>query len=174
MPDSSVYSKFNINSYLRNYAVIGEHPVLGEGWDYLRLRLQYFMAINPEYINSALYYTKAFWYSADANQLIAYKTSDQWSSTGMIWSEKISAGDEVAYAESDKNDYYSLQLTDFVKECFGGSLLEESFGLILKSELSNEYIIASSDNTMYAPYLVINMNQLPDNFIVKDNINQVN
>ena len=43
MPDSTVYKKHNVNNYLANYAVVGDHPVWGEGWHYMRLRLNYFM-----------------------------------------------------------------------------------------------------------------------------------
>lgn len=58
MPDSTAYSKHDVNNYLANYAVIGNHPEFGEGWHYLRFRLNWFMMQPPKNLLSAKYVVK--------------------------------------------------------------------------------------------------------------------
>ncbi len=55
IPDSSVYSEFDTNAYLRHYEVVGHHPALGEGWTYVRFRLNTYFHAAPADILSAEY-----------------------------------------------------------------------------------------------------------------------
>ena len=91
MPDTSVYSNFNTNSYLRHYAVVGEHPELGEGWEYIRLRLRYLFTLHTNKVDSAFFYIPILQIHND-NGLLLKQVDQFWSSTNIVWDKRIYPG----------------------------------------------------------------------------------
>ena len=168
MPDTSVYSKFDTNSYLRQYAVIGEHPTLGEGWEYIRLRLNKLMVTTEKSILKAEYYTHNL-YTPNSSTTLELSTVDQdWSSTQMIWSNKVIPIKMMKFLQTQN----VFEITDFVKRCINDQLkATEANGLILQT--SKDYtVVATSDNSSYTPYIKIELQKKPLAFTALDNINQ--
>lgn len=175
MPDSTVYSDFNVNNYLCHYAAVGQHPALGEGWHYARLRLNYFMTLKPENVKSAYLFIKPLWNNIDFKDLRAYESGTQWSSTQMLWGSKSSPGAIIAPTITLSDKYLGFPMSNYVKACFGDPKWEkESIGFLIRAEKKNAYcIMATSDNSLYAPFVKIDLEKLPAYFEPKDDINQV-
>ena len=174
MPDTSVYSKFGVNSYLRHYAVIGDHPTLGEGYHYVRLRLNYFMTLPSENIKSAIYFIKPLWNSLNSYAFKAYESAEQWSSTKMLWKSKSQSGDVIAQKAMISEEHLQLPMDEYIRACFEDySWEKESVGFLIKIEKENAYsILATSDNSSYPPFLKIDLKALPYYFEAKEDINQ--
>ena len=173
MPDTSVYSRFNKNSYLRHYAVVGEHPELGEGWEFIRLRINYFMTLNPGALLDASYNIRVLASSNPSYALTAYEAEEQWSSTGLLWSNKRQPQSIFATAKGKHAQYISFNMKDYVAECLQDpDWLKESVGFVLKQDNAGYTILASSDNVLYSPYLKMTLKDLPVYFDAQDNINE--
>lgn len=171
MPDTTVYSKYLTNSYLNNYAVLGETPMLGEGWHYIRVRLQFFMSLSPETIEKATFYSKCLLLSNSNNKIKILKNNEQWSSTRINWESRV-CGSTLIGEYSVLGGYLEADITEFVKECFAEpSLTIESQGFMLKAG-ENQCIMATSENSMYTPYIKLVLNREPLYFEAKEDINQ--
>lgn len=169
MPDTSVYAKFDTNSYLRHYAVIGEHPVLGEGWEYIRLRLNYFMTLSSSHILSAKYSCRLL--KSSSGKIKIYEMMETWSSTSMLWQNKKIKQKQLAIDYNMQNSYMEFDITGFVKEAVDDiTWRRESYGLVLKVDGESTYI-TTSDHSLYPPYLCLTLNSLPRRFIPPENIN---
>lgn len=168
IPDTSVYSNFNTNSYLRHYAVIGKHPELGEGWEYVRMRLNKMMMMTENNLINAEYHVYEL-YSSIKNPFIELSTIEQdWSSTRMIWSDRIIPVKSASY--SYKSGFFDI--TEYVKSCLSDqSEATETNGLILQANGSFT-ILASSDNCLFCPYVHMKLIEKPLAFVPLDNINQ--
>lgn len=178
MPDSTVYKKNNINNYLATNAIIGEHPVYGEGWHYLRFRLNYYMTQPPKNLLSAKYRVKKLYANNDTAELLLRQPMDQWSSTRLTWLNRMEAQElDCAYSCTfTPQNWCEIDMTSFVQECLSDqSQLCESIGLILSLEQdTSEYIIfAASDNALYTPYMELTFSELPLEFKNIGTINDV-
>ena len=176
MPDSTVYSKHDINNYLANFAVVGEHPIYGQGWHYVRFKLNYFLQVNENSIIKAEYTTKQLYLSKAPPKTTLNRASKQWSSTEMLWKDKTAEGNVIASEEKYKNGYLRFDISDYVKDCLGGISWEtEDIGTVIKSENTdddddNYQIISTADNALYSPYIKIDFNSPPINFISQEGI----
>ena len=175
IPDSTVYSKRNVNNYLANYAVVGEHPLLGEGWHYSRLRLNWLMTLRPKDVKSAVYYTKLLC-NTENYYLRAYEPSEQWGSMGLLWRNKPEPAGQISGNADVSNGYLGLPMDGFVRECFGDtSWQKESVGFVIMADGAEEAdcyaVLAASDNSLYTPYIRIELKDLPRLFVPQDNIN---
>lgn len=178
MPDSTVYSNMKKNTYLKNYAVVGQNSLYGTGWHYLRFRINYFLGTNSENVIGASYCTKKLYGGSKTDEVKLYKNPDQWSSTTMIWDDKIAAQKEnlkeCATASIDENNWLKFDLTQFVKTCVDDiTWMSESLGCCMIQDDEAYTLVASSDNSMYIPYLKIDLKELPKAFRAKDDINDV-
>jgi len=173
IPDSTAYSKCNINNYLCHYAVIGEHSVLGDGWYYTRLRLNYFMRVNIKNIKSAVYVIKPLWRNKDVPDLQAYEPIEQWSSTGLLWENKSKPRKQISKAEL-QNKYLEFKANLFISECFCDlNWQKESIGFLIKTDQKDTFnILATADNSLYTPYIKINLDMLPMYFDPRQNVNE--
>lgn len=172
LPDTSVYSKFDINSYLRHYAIIGEHPELGEGWEYIRLRLNYFMTLSSSSIISSTTNFRILNQNKSVKSEL-YALKEDWSSTKMTWENRVFSESSSRIKPFVNGLFLSFDITDIVKECFeSGNKKQESFGYVLRHPDLNDYLIlASSDNGVYSPFVEICVSRLPVFFDALDNIN---
>ena len=173
IPDTSVYSKFDTNSFLRNYAVIGEHPILGDGWEYFRLRLNWFMALDSTKITNAKYYIKNLSNNKSNNILQLFDMDEDWSSVNMLWSTKKTYFRDYLENKIQNDKFIEFDITDFLKRSFADETWkEESNGLLLELKNKSSFVILStSDNSLYPPYIKFQTKVLPTVFVPRININ---
>lgn len=72
------------------------------------------------------------------------------------------------------NNYLEFNISDEIKNCFQDHSFEhESKGLLLKGKVENIYnVLATSNNTLYTPYIKIDLTEKPKVFTPKNDINQ--
>lgn len=182
MPDSCVYSEMKKNSYLKNYAVVGQNDLYGTGWNYLRFRINYFLGTDADNVIDAEYCTKNLYSNSKSCTINMFKNPDQWSSTTMTWDKKWDNEIEVdekelklcAVSKLNENGWLSFNLTEFVQGCVEDiTWMDESIGCCMLQNDGNYTMIASSDNSLYVPYLKITLSHLPKSFRNHDDINSV-
>lgn len=175
MPDTSVYSEFNTNSFLRQYAIVGQHPQLGEGWEYLRLRINHFFSLKKDSILQATYHTKSLYETPETDLSLRLDSVNQdWSSTNMVWDDRILPKAQTVCPVI--NRLYTFDITDFVNEAVNDvDGFKESNGLVMRAEDNGEgyAILATSDNSVYTPYIEIRLSREPYAFIPRENINEI-
>lgn len=172
MPDTSLYSKANINSYLRSYAVLGYHELFGTGIEYLRFRVNHFLTTESGNIISAEYCVKRLDYKRNNQALSLYKKESKWQSMKAVWDKNPETGKEIiAENTSDSIGWVHFDITEFIKKCVDDTTWNtESYGGVLRCD--NEYaILATSDNSLYVPYIKIVMREIPSRINVIDKIN---
>lgn len=171
MPDSCAYSDFAQNQYLARFAYIGNSELLGEGLDYLRYRLDYYLYLDPDKVIDASYNFKAV-SEADADKFVVNENLDQWSSTGLSWKKRNTAFSKIkTKCIKSENGYYSLDITDYAKKCFADETwMTESYGITLGYD-GEMQAVASSDNPMFVPYLQIDLSAMPGGFYPMEDIN---
>jgi hypothetical protein len=110
-------------------------------------------------------------------KIILREVMSQWASRTLSWDEQGGVGNLISgMSEPQDNGYVSFDVTQFIKKCvFDRSSMRESvgFAMLLDAENEEPVFIATSDNTSYPPYLRITLNEAPDQFFVRDNINEV-
>ncbi len=173
MPDSTAYSAHSVNNYLANYAVVGEHPAFGEGWHFLRFRLNWFIHLDGASVQKAVYYIRNLYSSSNSSAVQMMDLNTQWTSTGLRWGNRPEVYSMYMEYETKSEQYVPLEITDFVKKSLDDeSWMEESHGLLLKGKNADAYtIFATSDHSLYAPYLRLDLTDLPADFVPQDNIN---
>lgn len=154
-PDSAVYSNFNINNFLANYAVVGEHPSLGMGWLYSRMYLNRYLFIKSQEVISAEFHIKTLYSNSSYSPDLQMTSVDTfWSSGQMIWDKRVLPLKRII--SPVKNNEYVFDVTGFVKEVVTDETGNtEIYGnLIQGTEDSQGYsILATSDNSLYTPYI---------------------
>ena len=171
MPDSCVYSDFSKNQYLSRFSYLGSSDELGEGVDYIRYRLDYFMKIDPQKVINTSYNFRTL-SNGDISKYIVQENLGQWSSSGLSWKRrnKEFGHIETNYQITD-NNYIAVDITDYSKKCFADETwMTESYGLAMSYD-GDAQVLASSDNPMYVPYLKIDLNGLPEEFYPMNDIN---
>lgn len=171
MPDSCAYSEFSQNQYLARFAYVGSSNLFGEGLDYLRYRLDYYLYLNPDNVIDASYNFKVL-SDASTDKFVVNENLDQWSSTGLSWKKRNTKFSEVnAMFTIVENGYYSLDITDYAKKCFADETwMTESYGIALGYD-GDMQVVASSDNSMFIPYLQIDLSAMPEEFYPMEDIN---
>ena len=169
MPDTAVYSNDERNSFLANYCFVGESGLKGEGIQYARMRLNYFISINPDNILKATYNIRRL---SGAETITLYEGMEQWSSTQMTWSSRKEPGDIISHNEHLNSGWEVFDISDYVKKCFTyGGWEKESIGIMLQEE-KDYSILATSDNPLYAPYIQLELKEIPAYFECRANINE--
>lgn len=163
IPDSSVYSEFDTNAYLRHYEVVGHHPVLGEGWTYVRFRLNTYFHAAPADIVSAEYCVRELC-ASKAVKTAFYKPLYQWNSQSVVWSDRVPEDKLVSAKSRTQASVRAYDITEFVRECVEFYSWEtDLMGLLLKAEEDEGFrIFASSDHALYSPYVVVRLKTLPE------------
>lgn len=169
MPDSTVYKKHNVNNYLANYAVVGDHPVWGEGWHYLRFRLNYILTIQSAKVDSVSFFVPVL---KQNSSLALSPVEKQWSSTTITWDVRSFPTSEESLKGTLSSRMWEIDVTDYAISCFEDTTwLKESYGLLITSDSDKYSILSTSDNSLYSPYIVVVLNRLPAYFEPQDNIN---
>lgn len=176
-PDSGIYSKKqNENSYLREISVIGNSDSLGIGMQYMRFRLNNFINIDKDSIISSFYHISELSGFTSRKILNLHKMHIQWSSTGLCWINKVECGEKISTKKIKKSGDIAFDITKYTWECFTDTTCStESYGLLLEgTENKNSYrIFASSDNSLYSPYVEITLKSLPIEIICIEDINSI-
>ncbi|MDR0884463.1 MAG: hypothetical protein LBN05_07660 [Oscillospiraceae bacterium] len=153
-PDSSVYSKFKDNSYLRNYAVLGNHPTLGEGWDFMRLGVPSSLAKGQNAPKVTLHIPTLSIPNDTALEL--YDVNGEWASADITWETKLPESALTPYAkEQPENNYLTFDISNFILASqFVGIIEQEiSRGFVLRYSAKDDFaIIASNDNVLYPSF----------------------
>ena len=169
-PDSTVYENHNVNNYLANYAVIGDHPVWGEGWHYSRFSLHKVFDTVKSVIHST-FYVKSLYASSSFEEIGAFAPSTQWQSSQILWGSKAKSGTDIVSSSSDKTNrgYYEFDMTDFTNRCLvDDSWLKEDIGLVFRLTDAAHTCIATSDHSLYPPYMKVDLIELPEEFYPRD------
>ena len=178
LPDSSVYSNSEANMFLSPYAVIGMDPIYGEGWHYVRSRFRYFSeSIKPSSIQSCTYNTYLLSKnSLETGKITAYKLEEQWSSTSMLWNTRNQVYGDCLSEGLEDDKLLVFDMTQLAKDSMKDlELFTESTGFLLKKDsMEPADIIATSDNAEYIPYFRLDLNALPQDFSIHENINPQN
>lgn len=149
IPDSSVYSKFDTNSYLRNIAVLGTHDSLGEGLEYMRIGMP--ALLNTEFSNliSVDMYLKSLNAPEDSASYKLYDMNEFWQSAKITWSERTTNAEFYASSKCE-DSVITFDLTKFFTQKTRFDLdREASNGIMLKQVGDGNTILATSDNVMY-------------------------
>ena len=173
MVDSTVYSKHNINNYLANYAIVGDHPDFGEGWHYVRLRLTWFMKLSGKRIIKSTYSVRNLSNLKRDSEICLMDMNEQWSSTQMLWDTRTKNYNDYLEVKVGKKPYIQFDITEYVKWAIDDEDgMMESTGLLLKTKERDVFnIIATSDNGLYSPFIQLDIETLPKDFIHQENIN---
>lgn len=165
LPDTTVYSEEHSCMKHQNPVAYLGNTVLGSGIHYLRFRFNYLLHTKAENILSAKYVLHRL--DGEKDTVLSLHTLNEfWSSTGLQWENKAALGEKIAEATCE-NDVYEFDLTDFVKACINDREWKtEVNGLALESENGNIAVVATNDHPLYAPYIEIELNEMP---IVKPN-----
>ena len=178
LPDSSVYSNSEANMFLSPYAVIGMDPIYGEGWHYVRSRFRYFSeSIKPSSIQSCTYNTYLLSKnSLETGKITAYKLAEQWSSTSLLWNTRNQVYGDCLSEGLEDDKLLVFDMTQLAKDSMKDlELFTESTGFLLKKDsMEPADIIATSDNAEYIPYFRLDLNALPQDFSIHENINPQN
>lgn len=177
IPDTNICSKVEKNAYLKPYALVGEHPVFGTGWDFTRFRINYYLGVEAEDIIKAEYATKLLYSSKKDATLNMYKNKEQWSSTLMTWEsrsmETLQGLELCSEAKRMENNWLVFDMTEFVKESVEDiEWMRESVGCVIEQEEEGFTLFASSDNLLYVPYLRIDLKEKPRRFSARKDVNE--
>lgn len=174
IPDSSVYSNYTVNSYLRSYAVIGEHSMLGQGKEYVRFRLNSLLMMPKENLISAEYYVRMLSFQ-EPEDIYMERVGEQWSSQNIIWQSRPVTKEEIARVDESKTNDCRFDISEFVRNCFDDPTWStESYGVVISSgRMAQSCILATADNALYPPYTVLTLSKLPNYFEPHENINPI-
>lgn len=166
-PDSAVYSeKPNVNNYLQEYSVIGNSQFFGKGQNYLRLRLNEYIDDNPDNVKSSTYNVYEMSDFSSNTDIFLNKVESFWSSSEMVWGNRISPGYNVNKISVNKGGYVSFDITDLAKKALKDETCDtESFGVVMlgNNEPNSYKVFASSDNPLFPPYEEITFYNMPEN-----------
>lgn len=174
IPDTGVYSaKPDTNAYLLSYSPIGATQEWGESFQYIRLRTNYYMETIPDDIISVKYCTSVLSNPNSPINIGLYNATQNWSSIGMTWNDKIEYGDKICDKTVEKRGKVEFDITDFVKTCVKDETdTKESSGFIMKSDGdSGNAIFASHENVLAEPHYIITLRKLPYSFEPHEEIN---
>lgn len=176
LPDTAVFSNKPIsNEFLLPYSVIGNSDCFGESMQYVRMRFSHFFETQTRDINMIKYVTKDLSRFDTDVKIGIYSPEGQWSSTQMIWENRIGLNKLICGGSDDVDGAIEFDITEYAKKCIREETDGiESMGIILKGvEDVNECykVLASSDNALYAPYYEVVFNKLPDDFQAQSEIN---
>lgn len=169
MPDSTAYSNESYYPYLSNYYILNDSEK-GTANHYLRMRLNYFITTSESNILNAEYHIKPLSDLSSAEVIQMNEVESQWSSTRLMWSNKGEVGAYIANASQNKYGEIVFIATDFVKSCINDpTWIKESYGCVITGGQNS--VLASSDNSLYPPYIKVVLNKEPAFFEPKSNIN---
>lgn len=173
VPDTSVYSEMPHNSFLRHYALVGQNTAFGEGWEYQRFRINYLVQTDATNILDAQIHLRELNPSGGESAIRLNRMKEDWSSAQDVWNSRKQNMSQAKPQPITLGAWNSFDVTKLVKECIMDMSWEsETFGLCYQGgDGGPSLLLATSDNALYTPYLVIRFKSEPEYFVVHDNIN---
>lgn len=147
--DTQVYSKQpDLNAYLRNYTIIGDHPDYGESECYVRYQFIREYGIPADRITSAEYITYSL---TDQKQSIsAFFVLEDWCSLTSNWNHKAPYGEQIGGLDASAGEIHldiSKAAQAFAKDTSGAM---QSNGMLLRSGQKGGFsVLASSDSSLF-------------------------
>lgn len=175
LADNTVYSETPaINAYFSPFSVIGNSEAYGDGEAFIRFRFNYFYKIKPDSIISSSYHIRELSGNQSALRLTLNQINSQWWCYQLNWDNRNTVSEK--YSEANGNFGFkdvALDITKYTRDCYNDtSWMKESYGLALKADSQNKFLIfGSSDNTEYAPYVVMHLKEKPQALHFNENIN---
>lgn len=154
--DSQVYSqKPELNTYLRNYALLGSDNIYGECENYLRFQFWNRFGIEPEDVDSIRYKTFFLNQSTEKNEIEVSSVLEDWCSLTLDWKTKAQSGD-VIQRINRRNEAESNRLIIDLTNCKNWVPDEalQRQGVVLKNK-GPANIIATNDNVLFPAYTEI-------------------
>lgn len=147
-PDTQVYSAFpNLNTYLRNFAIIGNHTDYGDCRSYIRYQFLNGYNLKAEQIKSINYVT----YNLTNNNttMAFYKVDKDWCSLTSNWNTKIPFSKKITELDV-KQGVTKFDITEIAKTFITDPTGElQRDGLLLKSENNEFDILLSADSSFF-------------------------
>lgn len=177
IPDTNISSKLDKNVYLRDYSLVGDNSIYGTSLSFMRFRINYYLGTTEDNIIEAEYVTKLLYSDKEDFCINMYKNEEQWSSTMMTWSDYMLGGDrklsKYSTAKQIENNYVSFELTSLVKEAVEDiEWMTESLGCCVYQDNGGFTMFASSENPLYIPYLRIDLEEEPERFSPRKDVNE--
>lgn len=147
-PDSQLYSlKKDLNSYLQNYAVLGNSKEFGNGEIYVRFQFWDRFNINQDNVQSIKFYTSPVFSKNGDYNVKAYKVLEDWCSLELNWVNRKETGELVSTSNLE-NGEICFDLTNSGRKWMYSDDMQR-FGIVLKAENDDEYlIIKTNDNSI--------------------------
>lgn len=173
VPDTNVYSKQSRNSYLRHYALVGQNTAFGESWEYQRFRINYLVQTDAANILEAQFHLRELNPSGGKSAIRLNRMKEDWSSAQDVWNSRKQNMSQAKPQPITLGAWNSFDITKLAKECIVDMSWEsETFGLCYQGgDGAPSLLLATSDNALYTPYLVIRFKSGPEYFVARDNIN---
>lgn len=173
VPDSSVYSEQNINSYLRHYALVGKDTAFGEGWEYQRFRINYVVQTDPSEILDAFFYLREMNPAGGESAIRLNRMEEDWSSAQDRWASRKQNMTQSAPQPITLGKWNGFDVTKLAKKSISDMSWEsETFGLCFQGgDGTPPLLLATSETALYTPYLVIRFKREPEYFVARDSIN---
>ncbi len=175
MPDTGVFAdKQNMNAYLLHYSQIGSSELLGESWQYLRYRFNYFFQTSEDSIISSTYHIRELTGDNTPFEAELGQVRSDWSSVRMVWADRKTDYEPLLSKKIVGGAWNEFDITEFTRQCVADmDWVTEVNGLLLKAKTgqSGYRLFASSDNSLYTPYIEIHLTSAPEFFKGHDNIN---
>ena len=152
-PDNTIYSKLpNLrNSYLCNYAVVGNSTEFGTGKHLIRYKFVKYFNLQSSQVKRANY--RIYSLNRHRETLETKTILEDWCSLTGNWNEGYEYGPQVAKTSSAKHEFV-FDITDELKKwCDDLTGQKEHNGLVLSTEFEQEgvySVILSNDNTLYS------------------------
>lgn len=148
-PDTQVFSgKPNLNAYLRNYTLIGNHPEYGDSQCYIRYQFFDIFGLDPESIQSAELVTSQLTKTPLSATL--HSVSTDWCSLTSNWKKKAPYKPMAISQQKTAWGEVRFDVTEIVKKYVQDKSGElQRNGLLLKSEEENFAILTSADSSLY-------------------------
>ena len=168
MPDSTIYEKKEYNNaFLSNFALLGNNTVFGESEHYLRFRINHVFKSYAQNVKSASYVTAVFPDNSKPVSVELFRLKDFWDSTALTWDSRFEHYKEESKTEISSYGRQKFDITEFVKSAIKDDKWDkEVFGLAMSvsDKTAGQKIIATSDNSLYQPYVRIDFYDLPWTF----------
>jgi|GEM_PF-3333398 len=164
-PDSTVYSnKPEINAHLAGYGVLSNGAYIGIGLHYLQLRINYIFKSYEQNVKNAEYVIPVLSLDSDATLVDMFRLGDFWNSTTITWNSKPATYGKENAALINGAGWYKFDITSFVKLCIKDDRWNtETYGLAIAmaNDSSGNKVIATNDNSLYQPFVMIDFYDLP-------------
>lgn len=163
-PDTSVYSETPDISphYLSPYLILGDSTLKGEGWSYIRFESLKSLELDSNNIKSIKYGFRNLFDLNEEAIISVYAVTNNWCSINTRWKTRSDYNiNPVSSITIKKAGDYEIDLTELYKLIIKNSddninLYNINNGFMIKCDTpSCEIFIASGDNGLFSPYLLI-------------------